>query len=74
VNRWLLDASVLLARENANDPNHDDARRLLGSHDTLLTVDLAYYEATNAAIQVWDDVAAAGWLQAVASDRVKQNV
>jgi hypothetical protein len=66
--------SVPLAREDANDPNHDDARRLLARRDTLRTVDPAYYEPTNVAIRVWDDVAAAGRLQAVASDRVKQGV
>ena len=50
---WLLDASVLLASEDADDDNHADARRLLTGRDPLTTLDLAYYETTNVAIRAW---------------------
>ena len=48
---WLVDASVLLSREDADDPNHPDARRLLEGSSPVATLDLAYYEVTNVAIR-----------------------
>jgi predicted nucleic acid-binding protein len=56
---WLLDASVLLAAEDADDENHSDAVRLLVGEDPLATLDLAYYEVTNVALRAWRDSAAA---------------
>jgi len=55
----LLDASVLLAREDADDAHHDHARRLLAGPEPVATLDLAYYEVTNVAIRAWSDPAAA---------------
>lgn len=69
---WLLDASVLLASEDADDENHLDARRLLGGDDPLATLDLAFYEVTNVAVRAWHDLSAARRLRerlaAVADD------
>lgn len=56
---WLLDASVLLAGEDADDEHHQDAVRLLGGEEPLTTLDLAFYEVTNVAIRAWQDRAAA---------------
>jgi predicted nucleic acid-binding protein len=56
---WLLDASVLLAANDAGDPNHADAVRLLMAPQPVLTLDLAGYETTNVAIRAWRDPAAA---------------
>ena len=56
---WLLDASVLLAAKDSDDPNHADARRLLEAADPLATLDLALYETVNVAIAAWGDAAAA---------------
>lgn len=53
---WLLDASVLLAAEDADDPHHRSARRLLRGADALATLDLAYYEVTNVAVRSWRSV------------------
>lgn len=52
---WLLDASVLLAREDIHDENHGPARRLLGGTEPVATVDLAFYEVGNVAIRAWRD-------------------
>jgi predicted nucleic acid-binding protein len=59
VNSWFLDASVLLASEDPDDENHEDARRLLGGSNPLATVDLAFYEVTNVAVRAWRDPSAA---------------
>jgi predicted nucleic acid-binding protein len=59
VNRWLLDASVLLAREDTKDAHHADARRLLAGPGAVATVDLAFYEAINVAMVAWKDPEAA---------------
>lgn len=64
---WLLDASVLLAREDPDDEHHPDALRLLRGDDPLATLDLAYYEVTNVAVRSWRDPAAARRLR----ERVK---
>jgi len=56
---WFLDASVLLACEDAIDANHADARRLLEQPAALATLDLALYETTNVAIAAWKDARAA---------------
>lgn len=49
-----LDASVLLAAEDANDPNHAAASALLRS-GALGTLELAAYELTNVAEVRWRD-------------------
>jgi predicted nucleic acid-binding protein len=64
---WLADASVLLAREDADDPHHVHARRLLAAADPIATLDLAFYEVTNVAVRAWDDGAAAARLRGVVS-------
>lgn len=53
-----LDASVLLAAEDTDDPQHAASVALLGTGD-LATLDLALYETTNVAIQRWRDQDAA---------------
>ncbi len=58
-----IDASVLLASEDADDAHHLDARRLLGGLDPLATLDLAYYEVTNVALRAWRDPTAADRLR-----------
>lgn len=62
---WLLDASVLLAREDVDDTHHDHARLLLERPEPIATLDLAYYEVTNVALRAWDDVPAARRLRGV---------
>lgn len=59
MNRWLLDASVLLASEDPDDANHAQASQLLTGADPLATLDLAYYELANVAVRAWHDVRAA---------------
>jgi len=49
-----LDASVLLAAEDLDDPNHPAASALLRT-GALGTLDLATYEATNVAEVRWGD-------------------
>ena len=53
-----VDASVLLAAENADDREHQAALALLRSGD-LATLELALYETTNVAIARWKDLDAA---------------
>jgi predicted nucleic acid-binding protein len=69
---WLLDASVLLASEDLDDHQHEDALLLLGGVDPLATLDLAFYEVANVAVRAWRDQAAANRLRervvAVADD------
>lgn len=69
---WFVDASVLLAREDADDEQHDAAARLLAGEDTVATLDLAYYEVSNVAVRAWRDVHAAarlrGLVEAIATD------
>ncbi|CAN5191823.1 hypothetical protein BH20ACT9_BH20ACT9_13540 [soil metagenome] len=69
---WFADASVLLSREDADDAQHDAARRLLSGHATLTTLDLAFYEVGNVAVRAWCDVQAAhrlrGLVDAIADD------
>ena len=62
---WFVDASVLLAAEDADDDHHEAARQLLGGDATLATLDLAFYEVGNVAVRAWLDVRAAGRLQAL---------
>lgn len=62
---WFVDASVLLAREDADDDQHDAARRLLSGQATLVTLDLAFYEVSNVAVRAWRDPEAAGRLRAL---------
>jgi len=62
---WFIDASVLLAREDADDDQHEAARELLAGDATLTTLDLAYYEVANVAVRAWRDVQAAARLQAL---------
>lgn len=70
--RWFADASVLLAREDADDEQHEAARQLLSGPATWATLDLAYYEAGNVAVRAWRDVEAArrlrGVVDAIADD------
>jgi len=72
VTLWFLDASVLLASEDPDDENHQDARRLLGGDDPLATLDLAFYEVSTVAVRAWRDHSAAHRLRervaAVADD------
>lgn len=56
---WFVDASVLLAREDTDDSNHEDAIRLLEGADQVATLDLAFYEVNNVAIRSWRDHSAA---------------
>jgi len=69
---WFVDASVLLAREDADDDQHEAARQLLAGDATLATLDLAFYEVGNVAVRAWRDVHAAGRLRglvdAIAAD------
>lgn len=58
----VLDASVLLATEDAGDPHYDDAKALLANEDQLATLDLAAYEVTNVAVRAWRDPDAANRL------------
>lgn len=62
---WFIDASVLLAREDADDDQHEAARGLLAGDASLATLDLAYYEVGNVAVRAWRDVLAAARLQSV---------
>jgi predicted nucleic acid-binding protein len=59
VNVWLVDASVLLAREDVEDAHHHEACRVLEGADPVATVDLAFYEVTNVAVRAWGDPSAA---------------
>lgn len=67
-----MDASVLLAREDADDDQHEAARRLLAGEDTVATLDLAFYEVSAVAVRAWRDVQAAdrlrGLIDAIADD------
>jgi predicted nucleic acid-binding protein len=65
VTPWLVDASVLLAAEDADDDNHDAAVELLEAAHPLLTLDLAFYEVSNVAIRAWHDQKAAGRLRSM---------
>lgn len=69
---WLADASVLLAREDADDDQHGAASRLCSGEVTLATLDLAFYEVSNVAIRAWRDPEAArrlrGLVNAIADD------
>jgi predicted nucleic acid-binding protein len=59
----VLDASVLLAAEDTDEPHHRNARRLLESGRELATIDLATYEVTNVAQVRWRDSAAGARLR-----------
>jgi predicted nucleic acid-binding protein len=63
VTRWLVDASVLLAAEDADDDNHDAAVALLEAAHPLLALDLAFYEVSNVASRAWRDQDASGRLR-----------
>lgn len=69
---WFVDASVLLAREDADDEQHEATRQLLAGSTPLATLDLAFYEVGNVAVRAWRDVQAAGRLrglvEAIAAD------
>lgn len=60
---WFVDASVLLAREDADDDQHEAARQLLAGDTPLATLDLACYEVGNVAVRAWRDIQAAGRLR-----------
>lgn len=57
------DASVLLAAEDVDDADHEDALALLRSGQVLATLDLALYEVANVAALRWRDPNAAGRLR-----------
>lgn len=57
-----LDASVLLAAEDSDDPHHAAALALLRRGD-LATLDLAAYEVTDVADARWQDPAAGARLR-----------
>jgi len=69
---WFVDASVLLSREDADDDQHDAARRVLSGDIPVATLDLAYYEVSNVAVRAWHDLDAArrlrGLVAALADD------
>lgn len=69
---WFADASVLLSADDADDEQHDAARRLLTGAEPVATLDLAYYEVSNVAIRAWHDPDAArrlrGVVQALSED------
>jgi len=69
---WFADASVLLAREDADDDQHHAVRQLLSGEVPLATLDLAYYEVSNVAVRAWRDLDAArrlrGLVRALAGD------
>lgn len=56
---WFVDASVLLAAEDVDDANHQEASRFLAGTEPVATLDLAWYEVTNVAVRVWRNVSAA---------------
>jgi predicted nucleic acid-binding protein len=56
---WFVDASVLLATEDAEDENYEDSVWLLEAKERIATLDLAYYEVSNVAVKAWRDEAAA---------------
>ncbi len=60
---WFADASVLLAREDADDDQHRAVRQLLSGEVPIATLDLAYYEVSNVAVRAWRDLDAARRLQ-----------
>ena len=62
---WFVDASVLLACDDADDDQHEAARELLTGEATLATLDLAYYEVGNVAVRVWRDVESAARLRSL---------
>ncbi len=50
----MLDASVILAAFDSDDPHHNASRALLGKPEaTLATLDLARYEVANVAVRSW---------------------
>ncbi len=52
----LLDASVILAAFDRDDPHHEPACALLAAPQVALsTLDLARYEVVNVAIRAWRD-------------------
>lgn len=53
------DASVLLAAEDVDNSDHEDALALLRSGQVLATLDLALYEVANVAAVRWRDPDAA---------------
>lgn len=69
---WFVDASVLLAREDVDDDQHEAACQLLAGDATLVTLDLACYEVGNVAVRAWRDLRAAdrlrGLVEAIAAD------
>lgn len=69
---WFADASVLLAREDGDDAQHDAVCRLFSGQATLATLDLAFYEVSNVAVRAWRDPEAAhrlrGLVDALAED------
>jgi predicted nucleic acid-binding protein len=59
----LVDASVLIAAGDPDDPQYREAVALLTSGERLATADLALYEVTNVADRGWRDQDAAARLR-----------
>lgn len=55
----MVDASVVLAQADADDPHHVDARRVIEGARRVMILDLAYYETANVAIRSWRNPPAA---------------
>ena len=64
---WFADASVLLARADSDDAEHEASRSLLSGAASIATLDLAYYEVTNVALRAWADPVAARSLRGLVS-------
>jgi predicted nucleic acid-binding protein len=66
VSLWVVDSSVFLADEDMGDAHQSTARQLLESVETLVTLDLAWYETAN--------VAAVSWKDPIAAERLHRRV
>ena len=64
---WFADASVLLARADTDDHEHDATRTLLAGTASIATLDLAFYEVTDVALRAWRDPMAARSLRGLVS-------
>jgi predicted nucleic acid-binding protein len=58
----VLDASVVLAAEDLDDPYHTAAVAVLEGVESLATVELCAWEVTNVAVRAWGDREAASRL------------
>ena len=65
VTAWFVDASVLLAREDRDDDQHEAAGQLLAGDSPVATLDLAFYEVGDVAVRAWRDTEAADRLRSL---------